>query len=73
MLHECLEAALTGRPMPSELAGDDMQEVLWAMNYILGRAEDASELRVEEKVDINGADGRAISFGHADAHQIVKE
>jgi len=71
-LHECLAAALTGLPMPMELQGDDMQEVLWAMECIMCGADDG-ELRVEEKVNIKGADGREISFGHADAYRIVKE
>lgn len=70
MLHECLAAALTGEPMPTELEGDDMHEVLWAMNYILA-GDAGAELRVEEKVNIQGADGREISFGHADAYIIV--
>ena len=72
LLHDCLGAALEGKSIPHELSGDDMYEVLWAMNYILDRTRNAKQLRVEALVNINGMNGNQISFGHADAHELME-
>lgn len=72
-LHKCLEAALEGQPMPHELQGEDMREVLWAFAHIIAETKRfEGRVVVEEKVSINGRDGKEISFGHADAHQLEK-
>jgi hypothetical protein len=55
--------------MPHELQGEDMEEMLWAFAYINNRSLDTGKMKIEERIEIKGADGAVISFGHADAHQ----
>ena len=47
-----------------------MEEMLWAFAYITGKRTRPGEMQIEKKVEIKGADGVAISFGHADAYEL---
>ena len=70
VIHECLAAAMEGQPMPHELQGEDMEEMLWALAYITAKRTRPGEVKIEERVEIRGANGEVISFGHADAHEL---